>query len=47
MKIRENSLLWRLGQLVVITGLCVGVIAIGLVPALACEAIKDALLSLL
>lgn len=47
MKIREKSLLWRLEQVIVITVLSTGLLAVGLVPALACEAIKDALLSLL
>ena len=47
MKIREKSLFWRLEQVVVCTVLGAGLFAVALIPALACEAIKNALLSLL
>ena len=47
MKIREKSLLWRLEQLVVITVLSAGLIAVSLPFLWGVEAIKDALVNLL
>lgn len=45
--IRENSLLWRLGQVAVITVLGLGIFAPGLGIALVCQALKEFVVGLL